>query len=211
MDMRDAISIVKNPDYWRFALIMNAPENADTDFTTDGFVESVNKIMNGKIGNLLQRVITLTKANADILNGKAEVNQIVSDKLGALIKKYNAQFENIELREALKTVVEIADLGNSLMSMEEPWVMAKSAKSDKTSAQQFSSIMNALIKICYSVSILVYPFIPSSSGKALKYFGLKEPTLGDLTKTPRLNLEENPKPIFERLTDEQIKKISGYS
>ena len=211
MDMSDAISVVKNPDYWRFALIMNAPENADTDFMIDGFVESVNKIMNGKIGNLLQRVITLTKANADIFDTRAETDSTVSDKLDSLVKRYNEQFERIELREALKTVVEIADLGNSLMSEKEPWILAKSAKSDKTAAKQFSSIMNALIRISYTVAIAMFPFIPSSSEKALKYFGMDKPTLKDFTKAPKLNLKEDPKPIFERLSDDQIKKIGSYS
>jgi len=211
MDMSDAISVVKNPDYWRFALMQMAPENADSDFTVDGFAESVNKTMNGKIGNLLQRVITLTKANASIFDSKAEMDETVSDRLGQMVKRYNEQFEEIELREALKTVVEMADLGNSLMSEKEPWILAKSAKGDKQAAQQFSSIMNALIRISYTVSIAMFPFIPASAEKALRYFGLSEPTLRDMGKAPKLSLKEDPKPIFERLTEEQVKRIGGYS
>ncbi len=214
MDMAEAISVVKDPDYWRFALMLTAPENADADFTTEGFVESVNKIMNGKIGNLLQRVLTLINTNKEIFDSTAKVDMAVSDKLDDLVKKYTNFFEKVELREALKTVVEITDVGNSLISEKEPWLIAKTAQSlnDPTSAKEFSVIMNTLLKISYTVGILIFPFVPNASARALKYFGIeKTPTLALLSKAPKLAPKLEPKPIFEKLTDEQIKKIKSYS
>ncbi len=212
MDLQEALSVVKNPDYWRFALILNAPESADADFTTDGFVEAVNKIINGKIGNLFQRVFTLVSANEQVFDKKAPVDQQVNDLLDALYKKYTGHFERIELREALKTVVAIADLGNAIMSEKEPWVTAKAAKSDQQAAKDFSSVMNGLLKISYYVALTLFPFVPSSSRSALKYFGIEgDPTLKDISRAPDLKLDGAPKPIFEKLTDQQIKKIGSYS
>jgi len=212
MDLKDALGVVSNPDYWRFSLIFNAPESADSDFTTEGFVEAVNKIMNGKIGNLFQRVFTLIKANEDIFDPSMQPDQGTMDKLSALYNEYLAHFNNIELREALKALVAIADLGNAIMSEKEPWKMAKSAKADKAAAKEFSSIMVALEKISYHTAILLYPFTPSSSIKALEYFGLdRAPSLKDTSKVPMLNLKKEIKPLFEKLETSQIKKIGSYS
>lgn len=211
MDLKDALGVVGNPDYWRFALMLNAPESADADFTTEGFVEAVNKIMNGKIGNLFQRVFTLIKANQDVFDEAAQSQQESIDALDALYKNYVKYFDKIELREALKTVVAIADLGNALISDKEPWITAKAAKGDQQAAAEFSSTMVTLTNIAYYVALLLYPFIPESSKKALEYFGIENPKLEDISKAPRLKLEKGIKPIFEKLTDQQIKKIGSYS
>lgn len=212
MDLEDAISAVSDPDYWRFGLIMNTPESADTDFTSEGFVEAVNKIMNGKIGNLVQRVLTLIRNNQDIFDAKVPADTETLAKLGAIYKKYLDNFEKIELREAQRALVEMADLGNSLISEKEPWNIAKKAKTDKNAAKEFSTIMNTLAVISYYVNVLMFPFIPNSSRRALKYFGISaDPKLKDLERKPALNLKDEPKPIFEKLTDSQIKKIDSYS
>ncbi len=212
MDLEQALSVVKNPDYWRFALMAIAPENADTDFTTDGFAEAVNKMLNGKIGNLFQRVLMLIKTNREIFDSRVEIDEGVAGKLDELYSKYTKHFKNIELRDALKTVVEIADLGNSYMSEKAPWVLAKAAKDDKSAAKDFSTIMNLLAKIAYYTGILLFPFTPDSSRAALAYFGIeRDPKFEDLKKMPVLNLGLEPKPIFEKLTDQQIKKIGSYS
>lgn len=212
MDMKDAISVVPNPDYWRFALMMSAPESADTDFTIDGFTESVNKMMNGKIGNLFQRVLTLIKANLEVYNPDTEMDQAVSGRLNTLINAYDELFNMINIRDALKVVIDIADTGNAFMNEKTPWMLAKTAKEDKKAAEEFSSTMNTLVRISYLVSVLMFPFVPDSAKKALRYLGLEnDPTMKDLSKKPRLNINGEIRPVFEKLTDEQIREIRSYS
>ncbi len=212
MDMEEALNIVQDPDYWRFALVLSAPENSDTDFTETGFVEAVNKIMNGKIGNLCQRVFTLINANKRMFDAKATPDPEISSRLDALVNEYTSYFDKLELREALRVVIEMSDLGNSLMSEKEPWLLAKAANYDNKAAAEFSVIMNALLKVAYTVSILMYPFIPNSSLRILKYFGInRAPVFADISSRPELDQTLEPKPIFEKLTDAQISKFRNFS
>jgi methionyl-tRNA synthetase len=49
-------------DYWRYYLLANAPESDDASFTWEGFAQTVNKDLVGTFGNLVNRTLTLARA-----------------------------------------------------------------------------------------------------------------------------------------------------
>jgi len=201
---------IAGPDYWRFVLMYLYPETADSEFTIDLFVEVVNKIMNGKVGNLVNRVLTIAASNRELV-GKANPGKYEAGA-DAIIKKYMGHFDRFELREALHSLVALADYGNELMSNTEPWKLAKIAKDSAAARAEFSAIMNALIGIVYKMGIMLHPFSPSASSAARSYFGVKgQPEIVMFGHPYEIDYSMAIKPIFEKITDTQIDELKKYT
>ncbi len=208
LNMSAALEILE-ADYWRFALMHMYPENADSEFTERGLVETVNVIMNDKIGNLAQRVLKLSKSNRFLVEGDISVDDAAVKKI---IKDYCDAFDNMQLKKAIGTVVRLADLGNGIMSKKEPWMLAKKAKDDAKAERQSKKIFSELLAITYAMGILLYPFAPKVSAELLSYFGIDtEPTLEMLNNKVKPNLDEEPKPIFQKMTNKEIEKLKKYA
>ena len=192
---------VAGSDYWRFALISMLPETSDSEFTVELLEESVNKIMNDKIGNLVHRVLTIARSNT----GKIQFPLKNSyPEIGELIGKYKSGFEAIKIRDAQKALIDLAELGNSLMNSEEPWSLAKAASTDKGKEKRFADSMERMLRIVYSISIMLYPFAPEASKKAMGYFGVTVPRIDMLDSEIAINTDSNLTPIFKKLEKEKL-------
>ncbi len=203
LDLNDALRLLP-ADYWRFALMSIYPETADSEFSLEIMVETVNSLMNDKIGNLLHRTLKLAHSNKTAIDWKAFESVENTAEMKARIEKYMSDFERLELREALKDVVELAGLGNALINDEKPWEAARLAGEDNDAKERFSRILGLASRISYCVSLMLYPFAPNSSSDALEYFGVKAkgkdvPSMRLLERSVRLNLDSEPKPIFRKI------------
>ncbi len=210
LNIKTALEIA-DADYWRFVLMYIYPETADSEFSIEGFEEIVNKIMNDKIGNLINRILIIATKNTNIIR---EVDsKLYREEIERLEAEYVLRFESIELREALRVAIELAELGNNIMSKHQPWVLVKDAANnpDSDSAKEFSKIIKTELLLIYKLAILLYPFTPNTSMKILLYFGIdKEPTLDALNvDSNSIKLSENIKPelIFSKLRKEQIEAL----
>ncbi|MCL5100142.1 MAG: methionine--tRNA ligase [Candidatus Marsarchaeota archaeon] len=206
LNMQNSLGIMP-ADYWRFALMHMLPENADSEFTIAGFVEIVNKIMNDKIGNLVNRTLTLQANNTALGCSPRRAEQV-----GAQIKEYMENFESVRMREALHNVIRIAELGNETMSAEEPWALAKKAQGSAEAAQKFKSVMGTLIDIVHVLGVLLYPFTPAASASILGYFGQRAvPTLKALDGPKQVTGSAGVRPIFRKVSAEEVKKMEKFS
>jgi methionyl-tRNA synthetase len=209
LNMKTALEII-GPDYWRFALMSMYPENADSEFTEKGLAEVVNTVMNDKIGNLAQRVLKLSKSNSFLVEGKIPVGG--SPNVKKATKEYRDAFDKLQLKKAIGSVVRLADIGNGIMSGKEPWVLAKKAKDDERIEKQAKKIFSELLAITYAIGVLLYPFAPKASAALLSSFGVKtEPALKMLEDEVRPDLENEPKPIFQKMTNSEIEKLKKYA
>ncbi len=206
LNMKSALEFL-GPDYWRFALMYMYPENADSEFTQESLVEVVNTVLNDKIGNLAQRVLKLAKSNKELINKDIKVSG--EERISKILDKYRDSFDKLQLKKAVGAVVELADLGNEIMSKKEPWILAKKAKENVAHAKEFTEIFDSLIAITYSLAIALYPFTPKASKELLRYFSIKsEPTLKLLSDPVNLDFSAEPKPLFQKMTnkDEKLRK-----
>ncbi len=211
LNVQNALDIMP-ADYWRFALMHLLPETSDTEFSIASFIEIVNKIMNDKIGNLVHRVLTITKNNHALLGNKGADPKIV-EKIDAMVKNYMSNFGQVNMRDALQSLVKLAELGNEMMSTKEPWKMLKNA--DEKSVAEFSSLMNGLLDIVYALGIMLYPFTPNASKKILSYFGAGESEMkgmmGRIASRPDLMMDIPITTIFNKVSETELKKMEKYS
>ena len=210
IDMKTALSILGS-DYWRFTLMLAYPETADSEFSLAVIEESVNKLMNGKIGNLLHRALTIAKQNKEMMPERAAVSDEYKDRFDACLSDYEESFERMKLREAAAALLKLADLGNSIMSDTEPWALAKG---NAASREKFGSVMGTVLLIAYSMSIMLWPFAPKAAETALGYFNAKRPDFKMLYDARdegiKPCIKNEFKPIFAKMTDAQADELRKY-
>jgi len=190
-----------HPDYWRFYLAYLIPENKDTSFLWDEFVQVINKVLADNIGNLTHRVLRFAWNNYKRVDG--EVNRDVI----RIAKEYYDSICNLleggRISSALKKIIEMSDRGNSLFQEAKPWERPELMK---------PFIKGMLIYLIVLYSLLSF-YIPHYSGEFFKILGIGEinkDVIEEILRKPEeysFEIREEPKPLFRKLDQEKISKI----
>ncbi|MBS3052844.1 MAG: methionine--tRNA ligase [Candidatus Aenigmarchaeota archaeon] len=158
-------------DQLRYFLLRDVPVFDDGDFSEKALVERVDNELVANYSNLFYRITSFIEKN---FNGKIpkpgkegerenDLKKLFKDE----VKKYEKAFEEYRLNEALTVAMDLSSHLNKYFQEKQPWVTVKSDPS--TCATTLYTSVN-LLKI---ISTLLYPFIPSSSEKALNCLGVK--------------------------------------
>lgn len=209
LNMSNAIEIMPS-DFWRFTLMYLYPETSDTELTEEALTETVNTIMNDKIGNFAQRVLKLAKSNSSLIAKDIKFGD--EARAVRIMEKYNEAFSKLQIRKAVAAAVELAEIGNEIMSKKEPWLLVKKFKEGPEHAKEFTKIFSDLIAITYALSIALYPFTPRASRELLSYFRItSEPTLKMLEDPVNIDFSMEPKPLFHKIGKEELEKLRKFS
>ncbi len=161
----DVITTGIPSDVWRFYIYYNRPEKADFQFMWDDFMERINSELIGNFSNLINRVLTFYKKFFGDKIDKIELNenfwQIVNIKYERTINF----FKQIELKSALKEILDISRIGNKIFQDREPW------KTKNSTPQTTKELLLNLIYLIRDLSILISPFMPHTSDKIRSFFG----------------------------------------
>ena len=203
-----------DPDALRYYLSINMPETHDTDFRWDEYVDRVNNELIGTYGNFVHRVMTLTHRlpseggnplaifddNGLHQETIASVNEKISDAIDSL--------ERQRFKEALRSIMGIAQIGNSLLQNAAPWKHLKGEDSPERS-QSLSSLALSW-RICSCLAVCMRPFIPFSSERLWSMLGNESDIDTILLEDSMNGIEplswnsEPPEPLFARLDLDDI-------
>ncbi|GAH51329.1 unnamed protein product, partial [marine sediment metagenome] len=194
-------------DYWRFNLIYNRPEKADTSFLWSEFDNNI-KILNDVIGNFIHRSLTfIIKQFNGKIPKKLEFDDIDKDflsKISSIGKDVGETLENFELRKALRDVVKFAREGNVYLNDKAPWHLIKQ---NKDAAGQ---VFNICAQAVYALAILLGPFTPGTSERILNYLNVRR-DLNELgwnsISTESLVVDhkiKKPEPLFQKLETNEL-------
>ena len=125
----DAALDVAPADVWRYYLIANAPESADSNFTWEHFAGVVNKDLADVLGNFVLRV---TKFCAARFDGRMPGEGAYGDEEKALIadleqrvRTYTDYLEAADFRKAMGELRAIWVAGNEYLTRAAPWTQIK--------------------------------------------------------------------------------------
>lgn len=156
---------------WRYYLLSNRPEQADSVFNWDDFKSKINEELLPKPANLVQRVLKYIYSKMDKQIPVASFDELKEgdlqflEKVKLQIKKYCDSFEITKMRKALKIVMEISADCNKFMQDEQVW--------DSNVDENRRRIVLALMANCIRiVSCLFEPFMPDFSAKVYFFLGL---------------------------------------
>ncbi|WGH28205.1 MAG: class I tRNA ligase family protein [Candidatus Shikimatogenerans bostrichidophilus] len=202
-------------DILRFSLIMDMPENKDTNFTWKKFQLYNNSILIGIIGNYYNRVIILTKkyCNNKIPNinnkklNKFDINIIKK------INKYSRYILNLikkfKFKLSLNYYIKLAKIGNKYLSLKQPWNIKDNKKK--------KIIIYISLQILGYITYLSYIFLPKTNKILKKILFYKNYNLKKLFKKKFIINNKNKilkniiifKKISNKKINEQIKIINN--
>lgn len=209
-----------DPDTLRYYLSINMPENHDTDFRWEEFVDKVNNELIGNYGNFVNRVLTLThRINSDAKGNplsdydSIENQRMLIEDILNLQSKATESLDKQRFKEALRYIMNISQKGNILLQNSAPW---KYLNSEECS-EKYNSLtgLNLAWRLMRGLAILTRPFMPFQSEKLWKMIGETDPIeniLWDDAFSFDSTLMWNPAkpiPLFKKLDLSEILESEG--
>ena len=200
-------------DYWRYWLMSNAPEGSDASFTWELFAGSVNKDLNGVLGNFVSRVLKMTssKLGNKVPEG-GEYSRLEEDLIATLqqrVNDYIKYLNEMEFRKALGELRAIWVEGNNYISVAEPWTVIK------TDEKRAKVILRACINLIRIFAILSAPIMPKVAQSMLDRLGVESVSLKDFDVKKEMNALKGGEDfevgemLFERITPERLEELKA--
>tara|TARA_B100000945_G_scaffold306203_1_gene293432 strand:- start:3658 stop:5862 length:2205 start_codon:yes stop_codon:yes gene_type:complete len=202
-----------DPDTLRYYLSINMPEGHDSDFRWDEYVDRVNNELIGTYANFVHRVLTLTHRlpseytnpleqyydHSLHLDNITQVNELLESATNSLEKQ--------RFKEGLRSIMSIAQLGNSILQEAAPWSHIK--EPDSPEAKTSLSSLAYCWLLCRGLAVTLRPFIPFQSERLWSMLGCTDNIdtvdwLESFSNDKFYWNADEPSPLFERLDLELI-------
>lgn len=193
----DAMESGISSEAFRYYIMINRPESADTMFTWEDFAKKINNELVANIGNLVNRTIVFINKFFDGIVPDGEINLQIINKLKGNYKNVEKHLDSIKLKDGLKEIMHISKLANQFFQEKEPW-----KTKDKGALLTLANIIKDL-------GILIAPFLPKTADSIFKQLNINSPNwscLGDNSIKSGHKLKE-PKLLFNKLEDDRIKEL----
>ncbi|MEW6063210.1 MAG: methionine--tRNA ligase [Nanoarchaeota archaeon] len=158
-------------DAIRYYLMREIPFGQDGDFSEKALVNRINGELANELGNLLSRTVSMIDNyfKGTLLKGK--IDRALQNELDLkLIDKY---VEKLEMHHALDEIFKFIRAVNRYINEKQPWEIAKKDK------KELRDILYNLADSLRIISILISPFMPSTSEKVNEQLGIKQGNLKD--------------------------------
>ena len=201
----DVMSLGFPADAWRYYLLVNRPEKADTVFLWDDFAEKLNSELAANIGNFVNRVLSFLNRYAESV-----VPSAVPDRRGEAFwhevqereARVTALLDAVRLKEALKEVMALSKTGNGFFQESEPWKHIK----ELSRAGPALRLLTHLVK---DLAVLSEPFLPQTSARIFSQLNLSARTWDDLGKLsiPEGHAIGAAEPLFAPVEPEAVVEL----
>lgn len=185
-----------NSDTTRFHLINNGPEKKDTNFSILDYVTTHNNEITNKYGNFVNRTLKF-KGITEIPAGNLDV------EIKSLIEKAYIEIgeaiEKLEFKEASTKAIRLIEDANKYYDDRKPWVQFKEDISS------FNDTIFTCATLIANISNIMEPFMPDSSAKIRKIFGIEKATWNFVEINSGISLD-NVEVLFNRFDEKEIIK-----
>lgn len=200
-----------NSDYLRFYLASIIPfSQSDINFDWDTFCEKINNELISNIGNFINRTLTFTKKQFGGIVPLPTDFDPVDLKIVEVIKSVASETGNLiyqnQIDKALKRILQISSLFNQYFQSKEPWKSPNLA----------NNTLWISVNCVRTLSILLYPFIPTLSNTIWNQLGMKEQLIdqswysaSNLLVKGGHEIGKDISPIFKRIEKEEIDRIKS--
>ncbi len=198
-------------DYWRYYLLLIAPERQDTDFQWKSFQNAVNSDLNNLLGNLVNRVVTFSEKHFDSkvpeIKEETDAERELWTQVDELIAEYRREFDAIEFQKPVRALRKILQVANKYFQESKPW---ETIKEDRGRTGTIVSTIAHLLRI---LAILYVPIIPFTSEKIFGILGIGTSVNDErwdtlISKDVLVgNTVTSSGPLFTKIQDKDIEKL----
>lgn len=163
-------------DAVRWWLLREVATLGDTDFTIERLVQRADTDLSGRLGNLVNRVVTLVERYRDGRVPIAAAGCGHGQRLAVLIRDVagavDAALARQDFRAAIAAIWRLVDGGNALVEQARPWELARAERTgDAAATAALDTVLAILISACRRTAVELSPFIPSGADRLLAQLG----------------------------------------
>ncbi len=193
-------------DVWRYYLLRNRPEKADTDFVWSDFADKANNELLANLGNLVNRTVVFIANNYE---GKVPGGELSAKDLEfageqkKIISEISSCLEKVQIKDGVLHLLEFGKNANKYFQDNKPWELVKN---DKARADVVMFVLANQVK---DVAILCEPYLPHTSAGISKQLGIEPrkwadaglPTVEPGTKIGKAEI------LFRKIEEKQAKEL----
>ena len=161
-------------DAFRYFLLREVPFGLDGDFSRDALINRINSGLANDLGNLVSRALTMVKRYFTGVVPRPDKEEREDKELKSLasdiLPKIEKFMDNLQFSEALEEIWKLVRETNKYIDHSQPWVLAK----DKAKEKRLGTVLYNSLESLRIITILISPFMPTSSQKIWKQLGIKE-------------------------------------
>ncbi len=159
-------------DALKYFLLREYTFGQDGVFTNEVMLKRMNYDLANDLGNLVSRTVSMIEKYNGGVVPEAKTNDEIDDDLKAIATgaaaKVEAQMDKFSFNMALEEIWILVRRANKYIDEKAPWVLAK----DPEKKAELDTVLKNLAEAIRIISILIYPFMHTTSKEIRKQMGL---------------------------------------
>jgi methionyl-tRNA synthetase len=160
-------------DALRFYLMRDVPFGQDGSVSTSSFEQRYESELANELGNLASRSIAMLGRYRDGAVSAGEIDTALRADFDGLGELVSEQLDRAELTLALDEIWQRVRRLNRYVEEQAPWKLAK----DDARAGDLDRVLRTLLEGLRSVTVLLWPYMPSTAERLLDALGAPELSL----------------------------------
>lgn len=195
-------------DAVRYIMLHEMPFAQDGHVTYELMIERINSDLANKLGNLVNRTLSMQNKyfNGEVTN--TEINEPIDDELKELamatVKSVDEKMNELRVADAISDIFNLLSRSNKYIDETTPWALAK----DPDKISRLATVLYNLLETIRISAVLLEPFLPVTSEKILNQLNTDKrdiesvQTFGGLENGTKVT--EKPEILFQRLDEKEV-------
>ena len=189
-------------DAVRYFALREVSFGSDGAFSEEALINRTNTDLVNKLGNLVNRTISMSHKYFDGVVENPKVNEEIDNDLISAVTSLKAKVDEkmagLKVNEALEEIFEVLKRCNKYIDETTPWILAK----DETKHDRLKTVLYNILEGIRVCAILLEPFINVTSEKILNELNTNERSIESINEFGNLECGitlNKPEILFNRI------------